>query len=376
MTGGKAVMKKLGFGLMRLPLTNEEDQTSINQELLNQMVDYFLAQGFTYFDTAYRYHKGLSELATRKALVERHPRESYQLADKMPTFFVTKHEDYERFFNEQLEKCGVSYFDYYLLHTLGVKNYANTLEHGGFEFIDKMKKEGKIRHAGFSFHDKAEVLDRILTEHPEMEFVQLQINYIDWEHETIESRKCYELAVKHQKPIIVMEPVKGGALANVPEEAEKLFKAYHPEMSVASWAVRFAASLDHVFMVLSGMSDLEQMVDNISYMQDIVPLNEDEKAIIDQAAQIINSSIAIPCTACGYCVEGCPQKIAIPDYFALYNNVKRFRLVPAHRTYYSNFIENYGKAGDCIGCKQCEEHCPQHLKIVENLQEVSRIFDR
>ena len=191
-------MKKLGFGLMRLPLTNEEDQTSINQELLNQMVDYFLAQGFTYFDTAYRYHKGLSELATRKALVERHPRESYQLADKMPTFFVTKHEDYERFFNEQLEKCGVIYFDYYLLHTLGVKNYANTLEHGGFEFIDKMKKEGKIRHAGFSFHDKAEVLDRILTEHPEMEFVQLQINYIDWEHETIESRKCYELAVKHQ----------------------------------------------------------------------------------------------------------------------------------------------------------------------------------
>ncbi|HEX2946761.1 MAG TPA: aldo/keto reductase [Clostridia bacterium] len=368
-------MKKLGFGMMRLPLKDEGDSKSIDQELVNKMADYFIEKGFTYFDTAYPYHQGMSEVAARKALVERHPRDSFMLADKMPTWMITKKEDYRRIFNEQLEKCGVEYFDYYLLHTLGVSLYANSVKYGGFEFMKELKKEGKAKKIGFSFHDKADVLDKILTEHPEMEFVQLQINYIDWDSESIESRKCYEVALKHNKPVIVMEPVKGGSLANIPEEAEKLYKAYHPDLSVASWAVRYAASLENVFMVLSGMSDIEQVVDNTSYMRDMEPLNDEEKQLVNKAAGIINAITVIPCTECRYCVDGCPKKIPIPNYFSLYNNQKRFRLVPSHIASYNTMAKNGGKASDCISCKQCEKHCPQHISITEQLKEVSKIFE-
>lgn len=368
-------MKKLGFGLLRLPVTEEGNPKSINQELVNKMVDYYLDKGFTYFDTAYLYHMGMSEVAAKRALVERYSRESFIIADKMPTWMVTKNEDYQRFFDEQLEKCGVTYFDYYLLHSLTVKNYADTLKYGGFEFMKKLKEEGKAKYIGFSYHDKAELLDRILTEHPEMEYVQLQINYIDWDNESIESRKCYEVAKKYKKPVIVMEPVKGGALANVSAEAAKLFKDYHPGMSVASWAVRFAASLENVFIVLSGMSNFEQVVDNTSYMHDVIPLNDKEREIIKKATEIINSSIAIPCTACQYCIEGCPKKIPIPKYFSLYNNQKQFGLAPALENYYMSLTQDFGKPFDCIGCKQCEQHCPQHIDIVEHLKEVSRVFD-
>ena len=368
-------MKKLGFGLMRLPITDEENPQSIDLELVNKMVDYYLERGFTYFDTAYPYHQGMSEVATRKALVERYPREAFILADKMPTFLVTQTGDYEKFFHEQVERCGVTYFDYYMLHNLGEKNYANTLRHGGFEFMKKLKAEGKAKQIGLSFHDKAELLDRILTDHPEMEFVQLQINYIDWDSESIEARKCYEVAVKHQKPIIVMEPVKGGSLAAVPEEANKLFKTYHPEWSAASWAIRFGASLDHVFMVLSGMSTYEQVIDNVSFMENFSPLNEEEQKIIQKATEIIKHSIAIPCTVCQYCVDDCPMNIPIPKYFSLYNDQQQFRLVPAHKNYYMNLSQVHGKASDCIGCKQCENHCPQHIDIVEQLQKVAEVFD-
>lgn len=368
-------MQKLGLGLMRLPITEEGNPKSIDQTLVNKMVDYFLEKGFTYFDTAFPYHKGMSEVAAKKALVERYPRDSFVLADKMPTFLVTCSDDYQTLFDKQLQRCGVSYFDYYLLHTLGEKNYANTLQHGGFDFMKKLKAEGKAKHIGFSFHDKAELLDEILTQHPEMEFVQLQINYVDLDDAMIQSRKCHAVAVKHQKPIIVMEPVKGGALAKVPETADQLLKSCHPDWSPASWAIRFAASLDNVFMVLSGMGSFEQMVDNTGYMQNFEPLNAAEIQILEQVAEIIKNNIAIPCTACQYCVDGCPSNIPIPKYFALFNNQHQFGLVPSYRTYYMNMIQTYGRAADCIGCGQCEQHCPQHIEIIEQLKEVSRIFD-
>lgn len=360
---------------MRLPITEEGNPKSIDQTLVNKMVDYFLEKGFTYFDTAFPYHKGMSEVAAKKALVERYPRDSFVLADKMPTFLVTCSDDYQTLFDKQLQRCGVSYFDYYLLHTLGEKNYANTLQHGGFDFMKKLKAEGKAKHIGFSFHDKAELLDEILTQHPEMEFVQLQINYVDLDDAMIQSRKCHAVAVKHQKPIIVMEPVKGGALAKVPETADQLLKSCHPDWSPASWAIRFAASLDNVFMVLSGMGSFEQMVDNTGYMQNFEPLNAAEIQILEQVAEIIKNNIAIPCTACQYCVDGCPSNIPIPKYFALFNNQHQFGLVPSYRTYYMNMIQTYGRAADCIGCGQCEQHCPQHIEIIEQLKEVSRIFD-
>jgi predicted aldo/keto reductase-like oxidoreductase len=339
------------------------------------MVDTFLERGFTYFDTAYPYHLGKSEVAARKAVVERYPREAFTLADKMPTFLVASSDDYQRYFDEQIERCGVKFFDYYLLHNLGAKNYANTLQYGGFEFVKNLKAHGKARQIGFSFHDKAELLDRILTDHPEMEFVQLQINYIDWDNDSIESRKCYEVATKHKKPVIAMEPVKGGSLANVPEEARRLFEASQPAMSVPSWAVRFAASLDNVFMVLSGMSTLEQVADNTSYMQDLAPLGDEEKEVVKKAVDIINAGAAIPCTACQYCVDGCPQHIPIPKYFALYNDQKRFGLSPAHANYYMNLTQDLGRASDCIECADCEQSCPQHIAIIAQLKEVARVFE-
>ncbi|MDR2745753.1 MAG: aldo/keto reductase [Desulfovibrio sp.] len=368
-------MKKLGFGLMRLPLTDSSDNGSIDQKLMDKMVDYYLEHGFTYFDTAYVYHTGMSETSAKKALVERHRRDKFSITDKMPTWLVTSALDYDKIFDEQLARCGVEYFDYYLLHNIGIKRYTDTLKCGGFEFMRKIKEEGRTRHTGFSYHDKPELLDRILAEHPEMEYVQLQINYMDWENEAIQSRKCYETARKHGKPVIVMEPVKGGSLASVPQNADNLFKMSHPDMSAASWAIRFAASLKGVFVVLSGMSNFEQVVDNVGYMRDFVPLSDMEREIIDKVAAIINNNMAIPCTACCYCLDGCPRHIPIPRYFALYNNQKEFGMLPNHMAYYMNLTQEHGTASDCCECGQCEEHCPQHIGIVELMKAVAGVFD-
>lgn len=367
--------KKLGFGCMRLPMTNPQDQTSVDMPQLCQMVDTFLERGFTYFDTAYMYHDYVSEIMVREALVKRHPRESYTLATKMPTMMLKNKEDMERIFNEQLEKCGVDYFDYYMLHCLNAANYAIAQALESFEFIRRKKDEGKIRSIGFSHHDNAELLEEILDAHPEVEFVQLQLNYLDWENANIQSRKCYEVCVKHGKPVIVMEPVKGGTLATVPAEAERLLKAYSADRSVASWAVRFAASQPEVMMVLSGMSSIDQLTDNTGYMQNFKPLNDEEMAILNKVTEIVNANIAIPCTGCHYCVEGCPKNIPIPEYFALYNAFEQFGEQSNSRFYYMNFVDKHGRASDCIGCHQCEIHCPQHLSIAECLKEVGKTLD-
>ncbi|NLD58078.1 MAG: aldo/keto reductase [Clostridiales bacterium] len=368
-------MKKLGFGMMRLPLTDPDDLKSIDQPEVNRMVDAFLEAGFNYFDTAYPYHQGTSEIAVGEALSKRHPRESFVLADKMPTFLVKAPADYPRIFEEQLERCKVSYFDCYLLHSLGAKTYEETLRYGGFPFVNRLKEEGRVRRVGFSFHDKPELLERILTEHPEMEFVQLQINYADWENESIAARRCYEVALRHHKPVIVMEPVKGGSLARVPEWAEPLFEARRPGKSAASWAIRYAASLDGAFMVLSGMSTMEQLMDNIDTMRSLEPLAMDEREIVAKIARFLEEGIAVPCTACEYCVDMCPQRIPIPRYFSLYNNQSQFRLVPSHLTYYNNLAVDHGKASDCIACGQCESNCPQHIRIIDCLRDVAHVFE-
>ncbi|MBS4959228.1 MAG: aldo/keto reductase [Clostridiales bacterium] len=368
-------MKKFGFGGMRLPLLNRDDPKSVDQQQVNEMVDKMLEAGFTYFDTAYPYHNGMSEVAFGNALVKRHPRDSFLLADKMPTFLIREESKFDEIFQEQLRRTGVEYFDYYLLHNIGAGTYHRMTKLGAFAYLQKKKEEGKIRRLGFSFHDNAELLDQILTEHPEMEFVQLQINYLDWESVSIQSRKNYEVAVKHNKPVFVMEPVKGGGLARLPEKAEQIFKAYHPTASNASWALRFAASLPQVAMVLSGMSSLGEVEDNISFMSHLEPITEEEKKCIHKVTDIINASTAIACTGCGYCTEECPKKINIPGYFSVYNAYKLHGDVNFPVMQYLRQAHGRGKASECIGCGQCERHCPQHLSIISYLKDVANAFE-
>ena len=371
--------QKFGFGLMRLPLTNPDDGGSIDLEETKKMVDTFLEKGFTYFDTAWMYCNFKSENAAKDALVDRHPRDSFTLADKLHAGFLKTKEDRDAIFNEQMRKTGVTYFDYYLLHDMGVDHYEIYKKLDCFNWIQQKKADGLVKHIGFSFHDNAEVLDKILTEHPEMEFVQLQLNYPDWDSEGVQSRKCYEVATKHGKPVIVMEPVKGGTLANVPEQVAESFKAYHPDMSIPSWAIRFAASQPNVKMVLSGMSNREQLLDNTGYMADFQPLNDEEMALVKKAVDVINGNIAIPCTGCSYCTDGCPMSIAIPKYFSLYNadlqEAKEKGWTPQGE-YYDRLTQSFGKASDCVQCGQCEGVCPQHLPIIENLKKVAAHFEK
>lgn len=371
--------KKLGFGLMRLPLLNKNNDADIDMEQTKKMVDTFIENGFTYFDTAWMYCGFQSENAAKEALVARHPRDTFTLATKLHAGFIKTKEDRDKIFNEQLRKTGVSYFDYYLLHDVGTDHYKIYQNLDCFQWLADKKNEGLVKHIGFSYHDNAELLDRVLTEHPEMEFVQLQLNYLDWDSEGVQSRKCYEVAEKHNKPVIVMEPVKGGTLAKVPDKVEQMFKAYHPDMSVPSWAIRFAASQKNVMMVLSGMSNMEQLLDNTSYMKEFVPMNQEEYAIVSRAVKEINSTIAVPCTGCSYCTDGCPMKIAIPKYFSLYNadlqELKEKAWTPQGE-YYDRLTATFGKASDCIACGQCEGACPQHLPIIKHLKDVAAHFEK
>ena len=369
--------KKLGFGLMRLPLTDANDKGSIDIEALKEMVDTFMEQGFTYFDTAWMYCAFKSENAVKEALTDRYPRDRYTLTTKLHASYLKKKEDRDRIFEEQRQKTGVEYFDYYLLHAIDQELYSIYNEMDCFNWLIEKKKQGLVKHIGFSYHDSAEFLDQVLTEHPEMEFVQLQMNYLDWESAEVQSRKCYEVAIKHGKPVIVMEPVKGGTLADVPAEVRESFAAYHPDLSVPSWAIRFVASLDNVAMVLSGMSNMEQLMDNISYMKEFVPMNAEETELVHKAAEMIKDSIAIPCTGCSYCTEGCPMQIAIPDLFRVYNKSKRGEITDVEANEeYRQLTESGGKARECLACGQCQVACPQHLEIINYLKDVAKCMEK
>ena len=367
-------MNKLGFGFLRLPQISAGQEQEIDWPLLFEMVDTFLARGGTYFDTAYTYLDGASEAALRRAVVERYPREAFQIADKLPSWHIKAPEDCQRYFEEQCERCGVGWFDVYLLHWLNAENYAIAQKHDEFAFLRQLKAQGKARKIGFSDHGDAALLEKILAEHPETEIVQLQINYLDWENPAMQARECYEAAARQGKEVVVMEPVKGGTLANLPKEAEALLKAYHPGASCASWAMRFAQMPERVSIVLSGMNAMEQMLDNLA---DFSPLAPQECAVLEQVCQLLNQSIAIPCTACRYCTAHCPKNIAIPDYFGIYNEYSRrpdegWKMAPA----YASLAAAHGKASDCVGCRACERNCPQKIKITEWLAKIAQALER
>ncbi|MBR1470289.1 MAG: aldo/keto reductase [Lachnospiraceae bacterium] len=360
--------KKLGFGLMRLP----KKGLGIDIPQTSEMVDLFLKAGFTYFDTAHVYPG--SEEAARKALVERHPRESYTLATKLHAGIAVTEKAAKQQFETSLSRTGAEYIDYYLLHTLMENNYRKYEKYHLWDFAQEEKAKGRIKHVGFSFHDGPELLEQILQEHPEAEFVQLQINYADWENPSVTSRANYEVARKYGKSIVVMEPVKGGSLANPPKEVQELFKDYAPERSFASWAIRFVASLDGILTVLSGMSDTEQMKDNLSYMTDFTPLNEEERKIIRKAQEIMGRSATIPCTACSYCTKGCPKQIPIPDIFSAMNKRLGDGQIKEASETYRRLKENAPGAEACVACGQCERVCPQHIPIIEHLKKCAEVL--
>ncbi len=366
-------MPKLGFGLMRLPRTDKENDV-IDIEQTATMANMFLDAGLMYLDSAYVY-KG-SEDAARLAITSRHSRDSYYITSKLNANVAKDVEDAKNQINVSLEREGVDYIDFYLLHAISDNNIARYEEWNLFEYVKELKEMGKIKHYGFSFHGTAKLLDKILTEHDDVEFVQLQINYADWNNPSVDSKGVYEVARKHNKPIVVMEPIKGGTLANPPQQVADLLKKANPNVSLASWAVRFVASLPGVMVVLSGMSNIEQMQDNLSYMSDFKPLSEEESKVIQQAMDILQSIEQIPCTGCHYCTEGCPMQIQIPDIFTAMNFELIYKNTAGAKQRYENATrEPHGKASACVKCGQCEMQCPQHIQIRDWLDKVAQTLE-
>lgn len=364
------IKKNFGFGCMRLPMKNSE----VDLDEFSKMVDYFLDNGFNYFDTAHGYLGGKSETAIRECLAKRHDRSEFLLVNKLTDDYFSKPEDLRPFFDSQLEACGVEYFDFYLMHAQNVLNFEKYRRCGAYEFAFELKKEGKVRHVGLSFHDKADVLDNILNLYPQIEVVQIQFNYLDYEDAQVESKKCYNVCVKHNKPVIVMEPVRGGSLVNLPPKAQTVLNELSSG-SNASYAIRFAASFDNMAMVLSGMSNMEQLQDNLSYMKNFKPVSDTEKAALKKICEILNEENLIKCTACEYCIAGCPKKIAIPNIFADFNSKTRDNNWMG-KFYYDIHTKNHGKASDCIKCGKCEKACPQHLEIRKYLEDVAAAFEK
>lgn len=371
MTGFEKVKKNFGFGCMRLPMKGKE----VDQAEFSRMVDTYIAAGFNYFDTARVYLGGQSETAIRECIAKRYPREAFVLADKLSVSLFNSREEIRPLFEKQLESCGVEYFDFYLMHSQNRDIFEKYKRCHAYEQAFELKKEGKVRHVGLSFHDKADVLEDILKQYPQVEFVQIQLNYLDYDDPAVQGRQCYEVCRKYNKPVIVMEPVKGGSLVNLPDDAAQVLKSLKGG-SPASYAIRFAAGFDGIFMVLSGMSNMEQMQDNISFMQNFRPLDKRETEAVKKVCGIYQSKRLIPCTACRYCIDGCPKQIDIPNLFSCLNAKKLHNDWNADYYYSDVCTVNNGKASDCIGCGKCERSCPQHLPIRALLKDVAKEFEK
>ncbi|MEG1470746.1 MAG: aldo/keto reductase [Anaerovoracaceae bacterium] len=362
---------KLGFGLMRLPMIDGE----VDIEQTKQMVDLFMENGFTYFDTAYGYLDGKSEEAVKIALVDRYPRESFKLATKLPAWIANSEEEAKQMLATSLKRTGAGYFDFYLLHNLGVERTAPFESYNMWDFVKEQKEKGILKNIGFSIHDKAEALEKVLKIHPDMDFVQLQINYADWDNEQVESKKCYDVARKYNMPIVIMEPVKGGILADLPIGLNDVLLKENGDASISSWAIRYAASLDGIITVLSGMSNVDQVKDNISFMKDLKPFTEAEYKVISKVQDAMSKINSIPCTGCNYCTKDCPKNIIIPDIFEAMNRYLTYNNLPAAKSQYDWAIRNDMKASDCVACGQCESVCPQQIKIIDQLARVASVLD-
>jgi hypothetical protein len=367
---------KFGFGCMRLPQKDANDPTSIDQELFNQMVDVYMERGFNYFDTSYAYHNGISEVAIRKAVVERYPRESYQICDKMPTWALTSKEDNDKFVNEMLERLGIDYFDVFFVHNINVPWLKLAEKYDTFEYVKKMKDDGIAKKIGFSFHDNSRLLEKVLDKYGDfLDVVQLELNYLDWEDPAIEARKCYELCAEHGLEVYVMEPLKGGVIVNLPDKIKNEFKAFNPDKSIASFAIRFCASLEHVKMVLSGMTTMDDLLDNCNTYENFEVLRKDESEFLENMALKLKESVAVPCSECGYCVDACPEMIPIPEYFSLYNTSKNQPESDIYRLYYDKLGDEKVPADECTYCGTCIDHCTQKIDIPDILEKVCKHFE-